>query len=254
MACRKPTVEIMLRRVASAACTRRASVVSPVDLRMTTLYETIRIKDGRLPLLERHLARLEEGCRALGMDVPGEFVAKLEALGLDEGGDRVVRVEWNGAEVNIVDRPLPSVAPISLTTSSVIHPGYAIKTTARAAFEEAHAEARNRGADEGLLLTASGHVAEGSLFAIGWFEGEVMRVPSLDLGILPSIGRGRVIEVAGAAGIEVEQGHFGRGSLDGRPVFITTAVRGVVDVAMLDGVKVPDDQRVAHLRDRFWPD
>ncbi len=221
---------------------------------MTTVYETIRIKDGRLPLLERHLARLEEGCRVLGMDVPGEFAAKLEALVLQEGSDRALRVEWNGAEVNIIERPLPSVAPISLTTSSVIHPGYAIKTTARAAFETAQAEARSRGADEGLLLTASGHVAEGSLFAIGWFEGDVMRVPSLDLGILPSIGRGRVIEVADAAGIEVEQGHFGRGALDGRPVFITTAVRGVVDVATLDGVRGPGHPRVAHLRERFWPD
>ena len=73
----------------------------------------------------------------------------------------------------------------------------------REIFDRARAEARERGADEGVLLTPHGYVAEGSLFAIGWFEGTKVRVPSLELGILPSIGLARAIEVAREHGMEV---------------------------------------------------
>ena len=81
-------------------------------------------------------------------------------------------------------------------TARVRHCGYRVKTTDRAFFDRAREEAHEVGADEALLLTAAGYVAEGTLFAVGWFDADVLRLPSLELGILPSIGRGRVLEVA----------------------------------------------------------
>ena len=220
---------------------------------MTTVYETIRVRNGRLPFIDRHIERLRGGCAAVGMPPPRALGARLDELGLGDRPDRALRVEWDGSTLDISERPVPSTAPLALVTSSVPHPGYAVKTTARTAFEQAQAEARQNGADEGLLLTADGAVAEGTLFAICWFEGAVLRVPSLDLGILPSIGRDRVIELVGQIGLDVEPGCFARELLEGRPAFITTSVRGVVGVAMLDGVRVPHDPRIKQLRDAFWP-
>ena len=220
---------------------------------MTTVYETIRVRNGRLPFIDRHMERLRAGCAAVGIPPPTALGARLDELGLEDRPDRALRVEWDGSTLNVSERPVPSTAPVILVTSSVPHPGYAVKTTARAAFEQAQAEARQNGADEGLLLTAEGAVAEGTLFAICWFEGAVLRVPSLDLDILPSIGRNRVIELAGQIGIDVEPGCFARELLNGRPAFITTSVRGVVGVALLDGVKVPHDPRIEQLRQIFWP-
>ena len=220
---------------------------------MTTIYETIRVRNGRLPFIDRHIERLRAGCAAVGMFPPMALGARLDELGLEDRPDGVLRVEWDGSTLSISERPMPSTAPVAIVTSSVTHPGYAVKTTARTAFEQAQAEARQNGADEGLLLTAGGAVAEGTLFAICWFEGTVLRVPSLDLDILPSIGRERVIELAGQMGIDVELGCFARELLDGRPAFITTSVRGVVGVAMLDGIQVPHNPLIKQLRDTFWP-
>ena len=104
---------------------------------MTTVYETIRIKDGRLPLVQRHLARLAKGCEALGMSFPRDLPTRLDALRLNIGDDSVLRVEWDGSELRLIDRPMPSVAPVSIATSSIVHPGYEIKTTVRTAFERA---------------------------------------------------------------------------------------------------------------------
>jgi branched-subunit amino acid aminotransferase/4-amino-4-deoxychorismate lyase len=220
---------------------------------MTAVFETLRIKEHALPLLERHLARLELNRRAV--DLPPPPTDLRDAL-LDESRsgkpDGVLRAQWDGGLL-IDRRELPSLDPVRVITSSAVHTGYRVKTTEREIFDRARAEARQRDADEGILLTADGHVAEGSLFAIGWFEGDVVRVPSLELGILPSIGRARAIEVARELGMEVEEGCFERSDLGGRPAWITTAVRGVVPIALLDGDPVPTDPRTALLARHFWP-
>src|SRR6266571_4972930 len=74
-------------------------------------------------------------------------------------------------------------------------------------------------------------------------------IAALELGILPGIGRARVIELAK----QVEEGRYPRKSLEGRSLFLTNAVRGVVPLASLDGVPVPTDSRTAELARRFWP-
>lgn len=220
---------------------------------MTAVFETLRVKQGALPLLERHLERLELSRQAIGLpslpDGLGERLLSEASSGPAEG---ILRAEWDG-RLEITRRGLPDLGPVRLITSTVVHTGYPVKTTDREMFDRARAEALERGADEGVLLTPHGYVAEGSLFAIGWFEGGRLRVPSLELGILPSIGRARAIEVARELGIEVEEGGFGRELLDGRPAWITTAVRGVVAVAELDGAAVPQDERTGALAGGFWP-
>jgi branched-subunit amino acid aminotransferase/4-amino-4-deoxychorismate lyase len=228
---------------------------------VTTVYETMRGMNGDVPLLDRHLQRLRRNCRATGLAVPqavrDEVRATLRGGGGEGGGggppDVAIRVEWDGKRLAVSSRPLPDRAPLKVVTVSVVHPGYRIKTTDREAFESARREAQERGADEGLLLTRDGYVAEGTLFAIGWFEGDTLRVPSLDLGILPSVGRARVLEVAGEMGMRVEEGTFPRAALTGRPSFAVTATRGVFPIRTLDGVEVPQDSRTQKLEAAFWP-
>lgn len=166
--------------------------------------------------------------------------------------DHQLRVTWDGKSLELEHRDLPGMAPFSVQTVSVRHAGYRVKTTDRDVFDRARAEARAAGADEGLLLTKDGYVAEGTLFAIGWIDTGRVRLPSLDLDILPSVGRGRVIEVATALGLPVEEGRYQLADLQGRAVFATTATRGVVPIARLDGVAVQKDELVEQLAQGFW--
>ena len=220
---------------------------------MPIVYETMRVKNGGVPLLERHMERFVRSCAATGLPVPANVrdgVSDVLAVG---AGDRGLRLEWDGSELQLTFREIPSRAPMDVATVSVPHPGYRVKTTDREAFDRARAEAQARGADEGLLLTADGFVAEGTLSAVAWFEGDTLRVPSLDLAILPSIGRARVIDIAGSLGIPVEEGAFGIEDLYGRPALAVTAMRGVFSLRSLDGRQVPPDERIQQLADAFWP-
>ncbi len=221
---------------------------------VTAVFETMRVRDSVIPLLERHLERFEFNWRAEGLAPPDlDLREDIERKVGERGGDHVIRFEWDGSELTLTTRDLPSLDPITIITASIMHPGYVIKTTNREAFDRARQEARRAGAEAGLLLTSEGYVGEGSLFAIAWFAGDALCMPSLDLAILPSIGRQRTIEVAESLDIEVREGAYRREELDGKATFITTSVRGVVPIRTLDGVAVPTDGRVERLAELFWP-
>ena len=135
-------------------------------------------------------------------------------------------------------------------TASERHQPYLYKTTERDPFLDAAQEAEAADADDALLLTREGWVAEGTVWTVFWWDGDALRTPALELGILPGIGRARLLQVAP----RVEQGRYAETALAGKSLFLTNAVRGVVPIAMLDGASVPPDPRSAELARRFWPE
>ena len=208
-----------------------------------SLLETVRVRNGTAPLWYLHLRRLVTSCRALGIPFPGTFEVP------SGGPDRVHRIEVGPRGVEVTQRVLGSDAPVRLLTSTVLHPGYPHKTTERAAFAAAAEEARSAGGDDALLLTGAGEVAEATIWCVFWWEGDRLAAPARDLGILPGVSRARIEEIAGALVAK----RAGRGELVGRSVFLSNAVRGIVEVLTLDGLPVPPHPGTAALRARFWP-
>lgn len=211
---------------------------------MSGLIETVRIRNGRAPLWARHLARLERSCQELGFPVPG----LPEPIG---GEDRAVRFEISqGTHTpRVSERPVGDTHPIKLVYAEERHPYYPHKTTDRELFELALAEARGEGADDALLLTDEGWVAEGCIWTLFWWEGERLVTPPLALGILPGVARARIGEI----GAGFEQRRVVPADLQGRSLFVANAVRGVVPVARLGGKRVPDSPFTAQVAAGFWP-
>lgn len=208
-----------------------------------SLLETIRLRNGVAPLWHLHLRRLVTSCRALGIPFPGAFEVPTG------GPDRVHRIEVGHRGMEVSQRDLGPDDPVRLFTSSVPHPRYQHKTSERAAFEKAGVEARRAGADDALLLTSGGDVAEATIWCLYWWEGDRLAAPALELGILPGVSRARIEEVAGP----LVPMRVGRGELAGRSLFLSNAVRGIVEVSTLDGVPVPRHVGTDALRARFWP-
>ena len=213
------------------------------------LIETMRVREGRIPLLERHLARLERSLRELGLPRPTRDVAALVRpfAGADEA---VLRVEVCDGRATVTVRELPVLDPPAVITAAEPHEQYPHKTTERDCFVDAAEEAEIAEADDALLLTPDGWVAEGTVWNVFWWDGDRLRTPALELGILPGIGRARVLELSG----EGEQGRYARQAIEGKSLFLTNAVRGIVPLASLDGRLVTPDARTAELVRRFWPE
>lgn len=211
---------------------------------MSALIETVRVRDARAPLWPRHMARLERSCRALGLPIP----AIPEPIG---GDDRVVRFEVGPGTPapRVTERPVGELHPVRLVFSEEPHPEYPHKTTERESFELALAEARGLGADDALLLTVDGWVAEACIWTLFWWEGDRLATPALDLGVLPGVARGRLEELRGG----LEERRIKPHDLAGRSLLVANAIRGVVPVVRLGGRRVPDHPLTGRLVEAFWP-
>ncbi len=208
-----------------------------------SLIETIRVRSGRAPLLERHEARLRRS------GVPEASLSDLVSPYLTHG-DLVLRVDAGPSGLTISTRaaPRPDAPPLRVMVAATRHTPYPRKTTARAAFDAAQAEARAAGTDDALLLTADGMVGEGTVWNLFWWDGAALVTPSLDVGVLPGVARERVREL-----VRVTERAVPLAALTGRSLFATNAVRGVFEIASLNGTAVPRDERTAALAARFWP-
>jgi branched-subunit amino acid aminotransferase/4-amino-4-deoxychorismate lyase len=208
-----------------------------------SLIETVRVRDGEAPLWGLHLRRLVRSCRALGVPFPPEFEVPAG------GHDRIHRLQVSAQGVDVTERPVGSTAPVHLVTSRVVHRPYPHKTTDRAQFNEAMKEARLVGADDAILLTPGGYVAETAIWGLFWWEGDGDRpcAPALELEILPGVARERIGELVGLAERKV-----GRPALNGCALFVANAARGILQVATLDEDPVPPSPKTAALAARFW--
>ena len=208
-----------------------------------SLIETMRIRNGEAPLWYLHLRRLAVSCKALGIPLPGE-------LEVPKGGnDRVYRLEVGMRGVQVSERLPGPTTPVTLMVSKVTHHSYAYKTTERAQFDRALDAARAAGADDALLLTPGGFIAETAIWSVLWWDYGQLCGPAFDLGILAGVGRSRITDLVG----KVEERRSTPKDIEGLPLFLVNAVRGVVPVATLDGVKVPPGRETDALARRFWP-
>ena len=210
---------------------------------MDTLIETVRIRNGAAPLWYLHVRRLVTSCRALGVPIPAELITP------EGGADRVHRLLVSRRGVVAGERLVGSTAPVRLITSKVVHRPYPHKLVDRERFDRALADAKTVGADDGLLLTVGGQVAETAIWGVFWWEDGRVAGPALEIGILPGVGRARIAEIQG----EIQERKVTLEEIRGRSLFVANSVRGVVPVATLDGVEVPRAEETAALAERFWP-
>jgi branched-subunit amino acid aminotransferase/4-amino-4-deoxychorismate lyase len=207
------------------------------------LIEAIRIRNGVAPLWYLHLRRLAVSCKALGIPLPGE-------LPPPEGGpDRVHRLEVGMRGVKVTERLVGSTEPVKLIVSRVAHHPYPYKTTERTQFDRALDTARGAEADDALLLTPGGFVAETAIFSVLWWENGTLCAPALDLGVLPGVGRARLTELVG----QVEERHSTWPEIRGLSLFLVNSVRGVMKVSAVQDERVPSSKQTDELATRFWP-
>ncbi|MDJ0851013.1 MAG: branched-chain-amino-acid transaminase [Myxococcota bacterium] len=229
------------------------------------VFEGIRVYGGRLFRLDDHLARFAAGAKALALEPPGGVPAVREivletvrthgeaeayvrlvltrgegALGVDPTTCHSPRLFCLVADVTIY--PAEKLRDgIDLVTASLRRPAPdmldpRIKSLNYLNNVLAKLEARQRGADEALLLGAQGLVAEASVANLFAVVGGELRTPPVTDGALEGITRRTVLELAGGLGIPARECSLGRFDLfAAEEVFLTGSGAGLVPVRSLDG-------------------
>jgi branched-chain amino acid aminotransferase len=214
-------------------------------LRGDGVFEVIRLYAGRPFALGEHLDRMERSAAAIDLPLDrGAFEAEITALLAEFGaGDAQLRlVATRGGRRLAFTEALPPYAlkeRIGLITvtygPSVILNG--VKSLSYAANMQAIRLAGSRGADDAVLVRPDGIVLEAPTSSVFWATADGrLRTPSLDVGILASITRDRLVRE-----LEVEQGAYQLSELEGaREVFLASTVREIQAVSEVNETEVAE--------------
>jgi branched-chain amino acid aminotransferase len=214
-------------------------------LRGDGVFEVIRLYRGRPFALGEHLDRMERSAAAI--DIPlerGAFEGEIAALLAEFGdGDAQLRlvVTRGGRRLAFTENLPPYAAKerigvISVTYApSVILNG--VKSLSYAANMKAIRLAESRGADDAVLVRPDGIVLEAPTSAIFWVTGDGrLRTPSLDVGILASITRDRLVRE-----LEVEEGSFPLDDLvAASEAFLASTVREVQAISAVNETELAE--------------
>ena len=222
------------------------------------VFETIRAV-GAVPLAaRRHLARLRRSAEGVGIDLPydeGELraamAAVLERMDAPEARVRITVTAGVGALGPVRDGAAPTVLvaagvlePPPATTavctvpwpSNERSPLAGVKSTSRGEGVVALAHARARGCSEALHADTAGRLCEGTASNMFLVLDGALVTPSLATGCLPGVTRELVLEWGTAAGLPLREATI---PLDdfrtAEHAAVTSATRGIVPVAALDG-------------------
>ena len=179
------------------------------------LFETIRVRQGRMQRLPAHIARLTRGAQILGIPLPDQELLKaLErvrtANELEDGVLRLTLTRGSGPRgVLPPARPEPTLlitaAPMSppppparliiatITRRNEMSPLSGVKSLNYLDNILARQEAATRQADDAVLLNTQGRIAETSIaniFAV--IEGRLLTPPMRD-GALPGVMRAAML-------------------------------------------------------------
>lgn len=113
--------------------------------------------------------------------------------------------------------------------------------------------AQRRGADEAVLLTPEGWIAEGSTTCLAWWRGDALAVPADDIPRIDSVTLRSVRAIAAATGVEVLEERATPEELDGTEVWALNALHGIRIVThWIDGPAVAQEPgRLAAWRARL---
>ncbi|MBX0321652.1 aminotransferase class IV [Halomicroarcula sp. F13] len=153
---------------------------------------------------------------------------------LPRGGRDGERVWDSPADVQTVrTRRVPSEAiPADVKTHNYLN-GILGKLELRRAAVDGDA------ADECLMRTTAGHVAEGATSNLFFVTENGLRTPSEDLDLLPGVTRDVVMELAREEDLPMETGHYSLDVVrDADEAFLTNSTWEIRPVATVDGIEV----------------
>lgn len=228
------------------------------------IFETLRVRDSRPLFLQRHLQRLHESCRLIGLPLPtpeplwDSLLQELvERNHLEHTMIRITISRGVGGQgpdpsgcahptVVIFPRPLPQLTkdqkkhgvnltilttrrqPSSALPSQVKSLNYLNNILAKQEAIGAHTF-------DGILLNTEGYIAECTTSNIFFVKDQRLHTPSLQCGILPGITREIVLALAKRKRIDGQEGTYRPEDLwDADEMFLTNTGFGVLPVNTIE--------------------
>ncbi len=237
------------------------------------VYETLRVYQGRVFLLKRHLERLCLSCERISLDLSMKDEEWKSILGellirnkLDDAGLRVTVTRGEG-ELGIDPRLCahPTVVvmakPVVTYTEQQQEQGMSLHLASVKRNPElaqspqikaisflnnilAKQEAVQVGTDDALMLNMDGYVAECPTSNVFFVKNQRLYTPAVECGILKGITRDVVLELAAEQGVKVEEGFYSTQQLlEADECFITNTGIEIMAVSKIGDCQIGQGRR-----------
>ena len=225
------------------------------------VFETIKVVDGRPFALTRHLDRLANSIRIVGLAHPGDSFLRdavaqtLAANAVHVGSLGRMRITLSAGDPSVaasvpsrsggvtlvitVDSQRPHPTSVSVMTVPWPHnehgPLVGAKTTSYADNLAVLERVRARGFDEALIADTSGRVCEATTAnVLLGVDGDLI-TPTLATGCLPGVTRALLIEW----GIAQEQDLSFAAAADASELLLSSSTRNLIPADLLDQTRLP---------------
>ena len=227
------------------------SAVMLGGLNMPSVYEVIRLTDGRPQFLPEHFQRLENSLGSIGIAVPFTLetltrsIRELAEEGHISDHNLKLEVDVSGHSIlylNPTHYPSPQQYETGVRTALFFgerkNPN--IKMMDQALRDATNTAIREQGVYEVILVDRSGHITEGSRSNIFFIKnGEVYTSPLHQ--VLPGVTRGKIIEILREKGVPVHEEPIAAADLRSfDAAFISGTSPKVLPVSSVSGMQTGD--------------
>ncbi len=228
------------------------------------IYETMRVYDGVIFMLDEHIERLYRSASLIGLNIPKKIsdikISIYETLRANSLYNAYVRLTVSrgpgpiGLDPDLCKEPTFVVIAQDFKNYPKSYYEDGIKliiSSVRRNYREAlnpqikslnflnnilaKIEAKQADAYEAIMLNVNGHLTEGTISNVFFVKDGILCTPSVDCGILDGITRGIVLDLAAKNGIEVKEGQFISDDIyKSSEVFITNSTMEVMPCRAID--------------------
>ena len=242
-------------------------------VRGESVFETLRIADGRAAFLDLHLARLARSAERVGIDLPPGW-AELAAVatGAYDGSDGMLRLTCSKGPVGCAPVGFALAGPIPAQTVRGREEGVTavtltlgvpaelrahatwllggVKSTSYAVNMASLRRAEAEDAQDAIWTSSDGEVLEAPTSTVAWVkDGLLVTPPAEEIGTLPGTTAHVAIGLSPVP-VEVRRGRIEE-LVEADEVMLLSSVRGIAPVISLDGRALPVGPVTAALREAF---
>ena len=217
------------------------------------VFETMIYADGKIRFKETHLARMENGCEILKIDLK-VTLDSFEAYLQNNYGQEAFRIRWNvyreglgryspesnfGNELYMLQKyhyqnPLIKKAYINKNIQVPKLPWSNCKTMNALVYVMANLERQKKKYEEVILLNSEGMICEAGAANVFWIKNDVYYTPSLGSNCVAGIARKIIIDELLKQDIELIKGEFTPKEFLAADEVFTSNVTGINYISHID--------------------
>lgn len=225
------------------------------------VFETMHIYRGKVLFLSDHFRRLRQALQTLHLSLPFPVEAlaqQVQALArpferarlkliVQRAGEGTYTPPSTAGEVWAFLQPLADAPfPLGQAQRVVVFPTPFLtytpwsryKTLSALGYVQAAAFAQAHRCDDALVLSTEGNIAETTRANLFFWDGAVLRTPSLRSGCIAGILRAHILRLAPTLGLPTEEGTYSIETLStASEVFTTNVIQGIRPVLGVIGQK-----------------